>query len=110
MPYTDAGKRVMLEALRGAAAYLSLHSDVPSLANEVDAPRQPVALSAPIAGRVRMNGDRSFEVPEGTEVRQAGFWTAVRGGEMLAYGAVPEAVFKGPGTYVVDAGAIDLNA
>lgn len=123
MPYTDAGKNLMLDALaRGVAPpaagidAISLHDDVPNASgsNEIEGgeyARQAIAWNAAASGAIddSTNG-AAFKVPGSTAVKYIGFW-ADNGGEdeaFVAFAQVDEETFNNAGTYTVTDGDLNL--
>jgi len=121
MPYSTAGKNLMLDALRGtnptvALAYASLHSADPgdTGANEVTGgtpayARKAVTIGAASAGAIAATNQPVFDVPPGTTVTHVGFWSAVSGGTFLGYADVTDEVFASQGTYTLTSATLDLN-
>ncbi len=123
MPYSTAGKNLMLNALRGTnpttpITHVSLHTASPgdSGANEVSGgspayARVAIAFNAPSAGSMddSTNG-ATFNVPAGTTVTHVGFWSASTSGTFLAYDDVTSESFGAQGTYTVTDADLDLNA
>lgn len=122
MPYSTAGKNLMLDALRGtnptvALAYASLHTADPgdTGANEVTGgtpayARKAVTMGAASAGAIAATNQPVFDVPGGTTVTHVGFWSAVSGGTFLGYADVTDEVFASQGTYTLTSATLDLNA
>ena len=122
MPYTAAGKNLMLNALRGTnpttpITHMSLHTAAPgeSGASEVTGgspayARKAVTLNAPSAGSMAIGGTLPvFDVPAATTITHAGFWSAVTAGTFLGWVDVTDEAFASQGTYSVTSGALDLN-
>ena len=113
MPYTDAGKNLMLDALAGGDAppaeginAVSLHDDLPdaSGSNEVaggEYARQAIAWNGAASGAVddSTNG-AAFKVPASTAVKYVGFWVDSEGEDeaFVAFTLVTEETFGGAGT------------
>jgi hypothetical protein len=115
MPYTPDGKNAMLDHLATLADFASLHTADPGNngANEVAGgnpayARKAIDWNAAAGGILDNNANPEFDVPGGTTVTHAGFWTA--GGTFLAYGAVTPETFAGQGTYTLNDADLDLNA
>ncbi len=121
MPYSTAGKNLMLDALRGtnptvALAYASLHTNDPgdTGASEVTggAPayaRKAVTMGAASAGAIAATNQPVFDVPAETTVTHVGFWSAVSGGTFLGYADVTDETFAAQGTYTLTSAILDLN-
>ena len=122
MGYTNAGKNLMLDALRGvnptvAAAYASLHTADPgeSGTNEVTGgspayARKAVTFGAASGGSMAASTQPVFDVPGGTTVTHVGFWSAVSGGTFLGSADVTDEAFASQGTYTLTSSTLDLNA
>jgi hypothetical protein len=122
MPYTNAGKNLMLDALRGinpsvALAYASLHTALPgeSGASEVTGgspayARKPITMGAAASGSMAATNQPVFDVPGGVTITHVGFWSAVSGGTFLGYADVTDESFAGQGTYTLTSATLDLNA
>jgi len=122
MPYTNSGKNLMLDALRGinptvAVAYASLHAASPgeSGASEVTGgspayARKAITMGAAATGSMAASNQPVFDVPAGTTVTHVGFWSAVSGGTFLGYADVTDESFAGQGTYTLTSATLDLNA
>ena len=122
MPYTTAGKNLMLDALRGTnppvgLAYASLHTASPgeSGTSEVTGgspayARKAITMAAASGGQIAASTQPVFDVPGGTTVTHVGFWSAVSGGTFLGYADVTDESFAGQGTYTLTSSTLDLNA
>lgn len=122
MPYSAAGKNLMLDALRGtnptvALAYASLHTADPGDdgANEVTGgtpayARKAITMAAASAGAIAATNQPVFDVPGGTTVTHVGFWSAVSGGTFLGSADVTDETFASQGTYTLTSATLDLNA
>ena len=122
MPYTTAGKNLMLDALRGVnpsvgLAYASLHTASPgeSGTSEVTGgspayARKAITMAAASGGQIAASNQPVFDVPGGTTVTHVGFWSAVSGGTFLGYADVTDESFAGQGTYTLTSSTLDLNA
>lgn len=109
MPYTDAGKNTMLDAL--APDKVSLHTAEPDSegSNEVaggEYERKTIEWNAAAAGA---KDDKSngivFKIPASTTIKYAGYWKA---GVFVAFGAVTNESFTGAGTYTLTDADLDL--
>lgn len=123
MPYTVAGKNLMLNALKGTnpgtpITHVSLHTGAPgdSGINEVTGgspayARKAIAFNAASAGSMDDSTNGAvFDVPAGTTVTHVGFWSAATTGTFLAYDDVTSETFAAQGTYTVTDADLDLNA
>lgn len=91
MPFVNAGRNLMLDALTAAADYVSLHTaDPTSGANEASGgspayARKAVTHAAAASGVAAQNGtDPVFDVPAGTYYA-IGYWSAVSAGTFYAW-------------------------
>ena len=124
MPYTADGKTLMLDALRGGApaanrgiATMSIHVAAPgdSGANEVTGgtyARVAVtcsAANAELAGSIDIVTSPTFNIPAGTTVAYAGFWSGEGTPKFLAWVDVVDEVFTGAGTYQLTDADLNLN-
>lgn len=117
MPYTNAAKNPMLDALAALATHVSLHTASPGLtgANEVSGgtpaySRESITWNAASAGSLDSSNAPVFDVPAGTTITHVGFWTAASGGTFLGYGTITSETFGAQGTYTLNDGDLDLNA
>ena len=120
MPYTEAGKNLMLNALAGTnpttpITHASLHTGDPTLGNEVSGgspayARKAIGYGAASAGQMEDDGDVVFDVPAGTTVSYVGFYSAITGGTLLGYKSVTAEDFGAQGTYTLTQALIDLNS
>jgi hypothetical protein len=121
MPYSTAGKHLMLNALKGTnpttpITHVSLHTAAPndSGSNEVTGgtyARVAIAFNSPSAGVMddSTNG-ATFNVPASTTVTHVGFWSASTAGTFLGYADITDETFTGAGTYTLSDVDLDLNA
>ncbi len=121
MPYSTAGKNLMLDALRGtnptvAVAYASLHTGSPGDdgANELTGgtpayARKAITMAAASAGAIAASNQPVFDVPASSTVTHVGFWSAVSGGTFLGYADVTDETFASQGTYTLTSAILDLN-
>lgn len=116
MPYTVAGKNLMLNALRGVnpttpITHVSAHSASPGEtgANEIGT-RQPIAFNAASGGALddSTNG-AAIPVPGGSTVSHIGFWNGASGGTFLAWTDEADESFTNAGTYTLTDADLDLN-
>jgi len=122
MPYTTAGKNLMLDALRGinpsvGLAYASLHTADPGQSGTSEVTggspayaRKAITMGAASNGQIAASTQPVFDVPGGTTVTHVGFWSAVSGGTFLGYADVTDESFAGKGTYTLTSSTLDLNA
>lgn len=123
MPYSTAGKNLMLNALKGTnpttpITHVSLHTANPgdSGASEVSGgspayARVAIAFNAASAGSMDDSTNGAvFNVPAGTTVTHVGFWSASTSGTWLAYDDVTSETFAAQGTYTITDADLDLNA
>lgn len=98
MPYSTAGKNLMLNALRGVApvvpiTHASLHSSIPSDlgTNELSGgspayARKATTFDPASAGAIVKDAtDPVFDVPAGSTVVAVGFWSALVAGTFLGW-------------------------
>lgn len=102
MPYTPAGKNLMLDAL--APDHVSIHTAEPDNTGSSEVAggeyaRQAIAWNAASAGsKDDSTNGAQFKVPAGTHVKFVGFWK-----EGVFVGSAPctEEVFAAAGTYTL---------
>lgn len=107
MAFTDAAKHVMLNELATVAVFASLHTGDPGTtgASEVTGgspayARKAITWNAAASGALDSSNAPSFDVPAGTTVSHAGFWSAVTGGTFYGGNALSASeTFTGQGTY-----------
>lgn len=116
MPYSTAGKNLMLNALRGTGGitHVSAHSAAPgdTGASEIaGATRQPIAFAAPAGGTMddTTNG-AVIPIPAGQTVTHIGFWSAASAGTYYGFVDVADEPFPNGGNYTVTDADLDLNA
>lgn len=110
MPYSTAGKNLMLAALAGTnpttpITHVSLHTDIPDDTGSNEATggspayaRKAVAFASPASGSMDKDAtDPEFDTPAGTYF-YAGFWSADTAGTFLAYAPINGGTLKGVGT------------
>jgi hypothetical protein len=114
MPFSTAGKNLMLNALKGTnpttpLTHASLHTASPgdSGTNEVTGgtpayARKAIAYNTASGGTMddSTNGI-TFDVPAGTTVTHVGYWSAVTAGTFLGYSTQTSETFGAQGTYTV---------
>ena len=108
MPFANAGKHVMLDALGAVGVWVSLHDDDPGTtgANELSGgspayARKQIAWAAASGGSMSdsTNG-LEFDVPAG-DVAHAGVWSASSGGTFYGSDPVTTETFAAQGTYTL---------
>ena len=120
MPYSTAGKNLMLNALKGTnpttpITHVSAHTAAPndSGSNEVAGgtyARVAIAFNAAASGSMDDSTNGAvISIPAATTVTHIGFWSASSGGTFLAYGDVTDEAFAGAGTYTVTDADLDLS-
>jgi hypothetical protein len=114
MPYSIAGKNLMLDAL--APPFASLHNADPgdNGANELSGGSPAYARKAnawnPASGGSKDNSNQPvFDVPAGGKVLYVGFWSLVTGGVFYGAALVTEENFGAQGTYTLTDADLDLN-
>lgn len=119
MPYYNAGKHVMLNALGAVVTHLAAHTGFPATAlNEVTGgspvyARQVAAWAtagATVQGSMSLSNTPAFNIPAGTTVASIGGWSALTAGTLYADADVVDEVYANQGTYTITAGALNLNA
>ena len=113
MPYSTAGKNVMLDNL--GAAFVSAHSANPgdNGANELSGgsyARQAISFGAASAGSIDSSVQPVIPIPAGGNVSFIGYWTLVTGGTFLGYSTVTTEAFASAGNYTVTDADLDLNS
>ena len=121
MSYSNAGKNLMLNALRGTnpttpVTHASLHTASPgdTGANEVSGgtpayARKAITFGAAAAGAIDSSVVPVFDVPGSTTVTHVGFWSALTAGTFLGFADVTDEVFAAQGTYTLSDADLDLN-
>ena len=105
MPYTTAGKDLMLDALPGTM-YASAHTALPddTGSNEVTGgtyARKSVTIAASSAANRDSSTQPVLDIPAGTTVTHVGFWDAASGGTFLGFKAITAETFSNAGTLTV---------
>jgi hypothetical protein len=92
MPFVDAGRNPMLDALTAIAAYASVHTADPTAgSNEVTGgspayARKAVTWAAAASGAALANGtDPVWDIPAGTTCVAIGYWSAVSAGTFYGW-------------------------
>jgi hypothetical protein len=78
MPFTNAGKNLMLDALAAEIDEMSLHTDEPDASGSDEATggsyaREVPTIAASVDGEIFLDDDVVFDVPAGT-FTHVGFW------------------------------------
>jgi len=117
MPYSIAGKNLMLDALGAAAGFVSLHSADPGDggANELAGGSPPYARKATTwnpasAGSKDNSNVPVFDVPAAGVVLYVGHWSLVGGGVFYGAALVTQETYGAQGTYTLNDADLDLNA
>jgi hypothetical protein len=110
--FSTTGNDMMLDYIKDQIAFASLHSDDPGNtgANELVGgdpayARMAVAFGPAALGAIRMTSNPSFDVPAGSSIRYAGFYTA--GGTFLAKARIRGEFYRSQSTYILS--AVELN-
>ena len=108
MPFTNAAKNTMLDALETTyTLYAALFTGDPSGAGteltggDPAYARQAVTLGAASAGQIVVETDETFDVPAGATVNYVAIYDAATAGNLIAYEAVTEEVYAAQGQYVL---------
>ena len=109
MPFTDAGKNLLLNSLGAITA--SLHTAQPNASGSSEVSggsyaRQAVTFAAAAGGLLDSSNAPQFDVPGGTTVTHAGFW---QGATFIGYAAVTAETYGGDGTYTLTDVDLSLN-
>lgn len=117
MPLTDTAKNLMLDELASVAVWVSLHDGDPGATgvNELSGgdpayARKQITWPAASGGSLDDSTDGlEFDVPAGSDVTHAGFWSAATDGTFYASDDVsdPES-FTGQGTYTLSDAVLSL--
>ena len=117
MPYSVAGKNLMLNALGAVAGFASLHDNDPGDggANEISGgspayTRKAHTWNSASAGSMDDSNAPVFDVPAGKTVKYVGMWSLVTGGVFCGAAAVTNEAFAAQGTYTLTDMDVDLNA
>lgn len=112
MPYRTSGKNIMLDAMAGTVATVSLHNAYPPAdGNEIAATngaRQTITMGAATNGAISATNEPSFDVPAGTTVSSVAYRNGA--GAIVADDDVPDETFTGSGVYRITSVNMDLNA
>jgi len=114
MALNNTAKNFMLDALRAAMPYASLHSADPSTtgANELTGgtyARKAVTWAAAATGATSASTTPVFDVPTGATVAYAGFWSAVTGGTFYGFGTLASVAFASAGTYTLTTATVSVT-
>ncbi len=123
MPFSSAGKNLMLNAFKGtnpavSATYASLHTDLPNDSGSNEATggspayaRKAIAWNAASSGSMDKDAtDPVFDVPASTTIMFVGFWSAITSGTFLGYAPINGGAVKGAGTADATTNAITAIA
>jgi len=117
MPYTTAGKNIMLDGLAVKIGLLSLHTADPGTTgtNEVSGGVPAYARKATTwfpasGGNLDNNTNPIFDCPGGITVTYVGFWSNDATPVFLASGLIASATFPSQGTLTLTDADLDLNA
>jgi hypothetical protein len=118
MPMNTTYLNAIGDAGRALITHVSLHTADPGSggANEVSGgspayARKGITWNAASGGNIDSSNTPVFDVPAGTTITHAGFWSAASGGTF--YGSSPLTVpetFGGQGTYTMDDADISHSA
>lgn len=114
MPFTAAGKNVMLNNL--GVTHVSAHTADPTDAglNEVSGgtyARQSITYTSASGGAIDSSNIPEVPIPASTTVTHVGYWTAATGGTMVAYDALAiSETFNNVGNLTITDSDLDLNA
>lgn len=113
MPFTNAGKGVMLDALAAEIDEVSLHDDSPGTdgSNELTGgsyARLEPSFAASAGGEKALSAPLAFDVPAGATVSHVGFWADSTFVGSAALGTPEE--FSNAGTFTLTTGTkLDIN-
>lgn len=121
MPYSPSGKNVMLDRLAQLAVFASIHTADPGTTGTGEVTggtyaRKAITWAAAAAGVLDSSNAPVFDIPAGTTITHAGFWSALTGG--VFYGAdqlvaadeaspAPE-TFTSAGTYTLNDAKLEI--
>lgn len=116
MPFNNAAKKIMLDAIAAEISHLSLHTGSPGTTggNEISLAstlydRQACSWSTAASGEAALAGDETFDVPAATTVAHVGLFGSATG--TTFYGSMPldtPEVFGGAGNLTVLAAGTSL--
>ena len=108
MALTTAALNLMLDELATVAVWASLHDGDPSTtgANELSGgspayARKAITWNAASSANLDNNANPVFDVPAGTTVSYAGFWSAETNGTFYGSINLTDEVFAGQGQYTL---------
>ncbi len=121
MPYSLIGKNVMLDRLAQLAVYTSMHTADPGATGTSEVTggtyaRKAITWVAAASGLLDSSNTPVFDIPAGTTIAYAGFWSALTGGVfygadlLVAAGsttASPE-TFTSAGTYTLNDANLEI--
>lgn len=116
MPYSNAGRAVMLDALGGVATFVSLHTSDPGTTGAAEVSggspayaRKGVSYSAAVGGLKESSTSTVHNVPGATTISHFGLWSALTGGTFYGGGTLSATeTFATAGTYTIAAADLDL--
>lgn len=105
MPFTTAGKDLMLDGLP-STLYVSAHSALPDNAgsNEISGgtyARQSVTIAASSGANRDSTTVPELSIPASSTITHLGYWSAATGGTFLGYKAILSETFNNAGTLTV---------
>jgi len=115
MALSNAGKHLMLNGFAAAAVYQSLHTADPTTVGNLEVVGgSPAYARKLIDWAVAASGALTnevtplvFDIPAGTTVAWAGYWSALSGGTYYGARQLTSETYAGQGTYTVAVGEID---
>jgi hypothetical protein len=115
MGMNNTSKDLMLDALSTVAGFASLHTASPGATGTSEvtggAPayaRKAITWNASVEGILAHLNQPVFDVPAGTTVTHAGFWSLATGGTYYGFIDVDDEVFAVQGQYVLTGADIEL--
>lgn len=116
MPLNNTAKNLMLDQLATVAVYASLHTADPGTTgtNEVTGgspayARKAITWNAAASANLDNNANPVFDVPAGTTVTHAGFWSAATSGTFYGSADITDETFAAQGTYTLTDADISLS-
>lgn len=111
------GKNLMLDALAGRAAYVSLHSADPGTRGTSELSggspaysREAITWGSASSGSLTSSDRPVFDVPASSSVVYVGLWSADTGGTFYGSGvASAREDFGGQGTYTLDSATVRVT-
>lgn len=108
MALTDAAKNLMLDELATVAVFASLHTADPGTTGTSEVTggspayaRKAITWNAAASGALDNNANPVFDVPAGTTVSFAGFWSAATNGTFYGSINLTDEAFAGQGQYTL---------